>query len=304
MRARGRRRPVGRQQQLHRQRRVVEASGGVDARRQAETDGVGADGVGRAAADLEQGAEAGARRTAQAPQTHGHQRAILVEQRHHVGDGAHRRHVDVGPQTQRQLCARRAAGLDEQRVRQLEGHPDAGQRPVRVGAQVGGDHDALGQLGAELVVVGDDDVETEPGSPPHRVHVLDAAVDRDQQIGPALRSLLDGGLREPVALAETVRQQPADVGAQLAQHLAEQEGGRDAVGVVVAVHHDALPAPQGAVDARPRLCHPAQQVRVVEQAVGLEEGARRGGFDETAASQHLAEDTRHAELGREPERSR
>ncbi len=117
---------VGGAEQLDDLRGVLEAPGGVQTRRQAKADGRRVDVVGPRLAHLEQGGQAGPRRAAQAADAHGHQAAVLVEQRHDVGHGADRDHVEVGPQGERQLDAV-VATVFEQRVGQLEG--DARRRP-------------------------------------------------------------------------------------------------------------------------------------------------------------------------------
>ena len=101
--------------------------------------------------------------------------------------------------------------------------------------------------------------------------------------------------------AEAVRKPPAHVGAEFRQHADQQEGGGDAVGVVVAVDGDGLPPAQRQVDAPPRLGHAVHEVRVVDAEVGVQEGARHGQIVEPAAHQHLGEDVAHAELfGEQP----
>ena len=158
-------------------------------------------------------ASPGPRRAAQAPDAHRHQRAVLVEQRHDVGDGAQGDDVDVGAQRQRQLDARLAPRLHE-RVRQLERHADAGQVRERVVAELGVDHDAVGQGLARLVMVGDD---ARPCPGPWRcatsATAVDAAVDGDQQARAFGRQLVDDRRRQAVPVAEAIRQAPADVGA-------------------------------------------------------------------------------------------
>ena len=113
-----------------------------------------------AAGDLEQRRQPRPRRAAQPAEADRREHAVLLDQRHHVGDGADGDEVGVRAQRQRQVDEL-VAGVLEQRVRQLEGHADAGEVAARVRAELGRDDDAVGQVALELVVVGDDDVHAE-----------------------------------------------------------------------------------------------------------------------------------------------
>ena len=105
----------------------------------------------------------------------------------------------------------------------------------------------------------------------------DPAVDGDHQAGAGGGELVKRFGGDAVALAETVGQPPEDLGAHLgAQELGQQEGGGDAVGVVVAVDGDGLAAAEGAVDALAGRGHAVEQVRAVDAKVGVRVGAAAG----------------------------
>ena len=254
---------IGAAQQLQRQRGVLEAAGGVEPRREAKADGAGVDAVGLDPGDLHQGGQAGARRAAQAPQADARQHAVLVDERHDVGDGADGDHIAERPQGQRHLDAR-LRGLFEQRVRKLEGDADAGELRARVAGQLGSDDHAVRRRALHLVVVGDDDVHAELAGARHLGARVDAAVDRDEQLDAAGGELLHGGRRDPVPFGEPVRQMPAHVGAELLEDAHQQERRGDAVGVVVAVDGDGLAALQRLVEATARVGHARHEVRVVD----------------------------------------
>ncbi len=101
---------VGGREQLESQRGVLETAGGVEPRRQTVADLAGGHLVGDYAADLDQRRQTRARRTAQPPEAHGDQGAVLVLQRHEVGHRAHGDDVDQGTQGERQLHAILSAG--------------------------------------------------------------------------------------------------------------------------------------------------------------------------------------------------
>ena len=283
-------------------RGVVEPPGGVEPRREAKPDDAGGDASRRDAGDLHERRESRARRAAQAAEPHRDQGAVLVDQRSEVGDGPQRDHVGERAQGQRQLDARRARARCSRAWASLNATPT----PARCGhgapGELRGDHDALRQRALDLVVVGDDDVHAELVRPGDFVAGADAAVDGDEQLDALAGELLDRRRGDAVAFGEAVRQAPAHVGAELLEHAHEQEGGGDAVGVVVAVHGDGLAALQGPVDAAARLCHPGQQVGVVDEVVWLEEGLGLGRVDEAAAHEDLGEGLADAKLVGQPAR--
>ena len=127
----------------------------------------------------------------------------------------------------------------------------------------------------------------------------DAAVDRDQEPGALGGERLDRLGRDPVAVAEAVGQPPDDVAAEQAQRLDDEEGGGDAVGVVVTVDGDALAPAQRPVDAGARLGHARQEKGVVHTEVGMQEGARRFGVGESAPDEDLGDDVADFELARQ-----
>ena len=81
---------IGGAEQFDRLRGVFEAPRGVQAGREAKADGRGVDVVRPRLAHLEQRGQAGPWGAAQAADAHGGQAAVLVEQRHDVGDRADR----------------------------------------------------------------------------------------------------------------------------------------------------------------------------------------------------------------------
>ncbi len=254
---------------------------------------------GRPPGDLEQRREARPRRAAQPAEADRGEHPVLLHQRDHVRDGADCHEVGVRAQRQRQVDEL-VAGIFQERVRQLEGHADAGEVAAGIRAELGRDDGAGGQVALELVVVGDDDVHPERLGLGHLCASVDPAVDRDQELDPGGGQLVHRRRRDAVAVAEAVGQPPAHVRAQVAEDADQQERGRDAVGVVVTVHGDGLAALQRLVDAPPRLGHAAHEIGIVDAEVGVQERARRGGIAEPAADQDLGEDLAHAELPGEP----
>src|SRR5690606_4330366 len=106
------------------------------------------------------------------------------------------------------------------------------------------DDEAVGQLLARRVVVGDDDVDAARPERRDLGQVRDAAVDGDQQVG-ARGELVDAPRVYPVAVGEAVRDVGLHGRSQLAQAQHQERRAGDAVGAVVAVDQDALAAGDG-----------------------------------------------------------
>ena len=152
-------------------------------------------------------------------------------------------------------------------------------------------------------MVGDHDLEAPRAGGGDLVDGGDAAVDGHDEPAAFVRQALDGPERQPVALVEAVRQVPVDVGAELAQDRDRERGRADAVGVVVAVHADALAAIDGGADRCAGFLHVAEQERVMRRRLAVEErtGARR--VREPAADEDASGRLRDAELACKAARS-
>ena len=99
----------------------------------------------------------------------------------------------------------------------------------------------VGQLGARLVVVGDDQLDAQLAGQGRLFHAGDAAIHGDDQLGPVGGQAADGLGVQPVAFVDAMGDVVAGLGAE--QFQAEPEDGRaaDAVDVVVAVDGDRPP---------------------------------------------------------------
>ena len=103
--------------------------------------------------DAHQCAQARPLRLREAPQAEERERAVLVDERHDVGDGGERNDVQV-PLEKRMLGA-------EQRLRELPDDPGAAQPGEGVVPFERRDDGAGGECIAGPVMVGDDDFEPE-----------------------------------------------------------------------------------------------------------------------------------------------
>ena len=245
------------------------------------------------AATLDQRAQAEPRLLVQPVEPEAREHAVLAHQRHDVGDGAERDHVEVAARAVEPAAAAQQA-LDE-----LERHAHAGQRLERVGAagpQRVDDRDGVGQHRGRLVVVGDHGVDAERARVRDGLGRGDAAVHGDDQRAAAALGLVDGIDGQPVAVLDAVRDAVLDARAQLLERAVEQERRGDAVDVVVALDEDALAAPRrrpGCARRRLEVAHLARVVQVVERRI--EEPPRRILARDAAVHQRVRHGQRRAE---------
>ena len=288
------------EQQLERRLRAAEAARGVDPRRQPEADGALVDACGIDAGGLHQGSQAGLLGSRQSAEPGLRQRAVLVNQRHDIGD---RRQSDEVEMARQHVAIR-----PEQCLAQLVDDTCAAELRERVVGGTRGDDRAVGQLLARPVVVGDHDVDSERPRMSDLIDRGDPAVDGEHEPASVLCELRQRLPAEAVALLEAARQMPRHVCAQLAQDEDGQRSGADAVGVVVAVHADPLAVGNGLPNRLAGLAHAPEQERVVTGQSALEEGARLLRIPVPApdedASSRLADPERSRQLARVPVQAR
>ena len=230
-----------REQEVEREPRIAEPAGRVDARRQPEAEVGRAHAGGVDAGARHERAQAGAVGLGEAAQAAPHERAVLVGQRHDVGDRRQRHEVGELVERGRQVGRVAAVPARPERLGELEhdaGAAQVGERIGRPGRRARGHDGRVRQHVAGSVVVGHDDVERELAGARDGLGRRDAAVDGDQQPGAGGCQRLDGLDGDAVALLEAARQERLDLAAQEPQHLDGERGGTDAVDVVVAVHDD------------------------------------------------------------------
>ena len=175
-----------REQEVERERRIAQPAGGVDARREPEAE-VGCAHARRVDAGARhERAQAGAVGLGEAPQAAPHERAVLVGQRHDVGDRRQRDEVGELVERRRQVGRVAAVTARPERLRELEHDARAaqvGERIGRAGGRARGHDRRVRQHVARAVVVGHDDVEPELAGARDGLGSGDAAVDGDQQPG-------------------------------------------------------------------------------------------------------------------------
>ena len=244
--------------------RPVEAPGRVDPRPEPEAEVALVEPLGDDGGRGEQGPHPRPARLARLGEAAADERAVLAPQRDQVRDRRQGNQVELG--------LHRLAAVE--RGRELVGDPGGAELRERVAGDDRVQDRAVGELGARLVVVGDDHVD--PGRP-RRGHLgdrADPAVGGDEELGPARRQCFDRRGGQAVSVAHPVGDQPVAVGTEAAQRPNRDRGRADAVDVVVTVDGDPPPGRRRGPDPLDDRVHVREQERVVVVG-GVEEGARR-----------------------------
>ena len=252
---------VLRQEQLGGEVRLAHAPGGVDARREHETDGRGGQVALRHAGLREQALQTDVARPFHSLQTFRDKNAVFAHDGHDVRDRAERDKVGVAVEHRVRVAVERAD--------QLECHTHAREAVERVGVPgllAVDDRFGLGQLVVALVMVGDDDLHAELARERDLLVRGDARVHGYHQARAASVQLLHRLPRQTVALAQTVRDIIFTGCARRAQVIDQRAGRGDAVDIVVSVDHDALAALDRAANDTDRPVHVVHGERVVQTA--------------------------------------
>src|SRR5262249_21046303 len=148
-------------------------------------------------------------------------------------------------------------------------------RPAELGKRIPGrsrgDDRAVGQLVSRPVVVADDDLEPEPLRLGDLLDGRDPAVDGQDEAATLVGEARQRLAREPVALLESTRQMPVDVGSEIAERRYRERRRADAVDVVVAVDADPLPGRERVADGVAGPVDVAEEPRIMERCRPLEE---------------------------------
>ena len=164
---------------------------------------------------------------------------------------------------------------------------------------------AAGSSVVGLVMVGDDQIDAELARPARRIGAADPAVHRHDERDAVRVQPFDRRRLQPVAVADALRNEVHDVGAEQLERPAQNHRGRDAVDVVVAVDRDPLLARDGGHDAIDRDAHvgePHRIVELVERRVQKARGELR--VAEPALTQKPGDGRIDAERAGQPDRRR
>ncbi len=211
-----------------------------------------------------------------------HERAILIDHRHHVGDGGDRDEVQepLLPTIWYRDETLRPAFLafSHECLCNLECDPCTREPREGISLLLRIDDDALGQRLRDVVMVGDDHIDTERSGVRHRFHCRRAHVHRDDECHSARVQLVDRVRMKPVSFFVAMRDIDLERAVpQLVEHLMQERRARDAVAVEVAIHGDALPLLHREEYPRHGAIHVGHQKGVVRIAfvVGGQETFRR-----------------------------
>ena len=123
---------------------------------------------------------------------------------------------------------------------------------------------ARGSSSLGLVMIGDDQVEPKVAGVIGGLGRADAAVDRHDEPGAFRGEPIHGRRLQAVAVAESIGHEVDDVTAEQLERAPQDDRGRDAVDVVVAVDGDALLPGDRRQQAIDGLAHAGQEKRVVQ----------------------------------------
>ena len=187
--------------------------------------------------------------------------AVLADQRNNVGQRADRRDLDESRQPD--LAVRAPA----QGLNQLQRDADARQILVGIATVVPlrvDDGQRLRQLGVWFVVIRDDQVDAELVRPPPGVGAANAAIDGDDQLNAIRVQSLDRDRQKPITVLQPLGDEMDDIRAEHFECAAQDDGGGDAVHVVVAVDRNPLVAGDRRDNSIDRSAHVGQQHRIVQ----------------------------------------
>ncbi len=279
-------RRIGRHQAFDTDGHVLQPASGVEAGPEEEPEVLRGGAVQRPPGRLGECRDAGAGPAgAHAREPLGHEDAVVVIQRDHVGHRPERHEVQVlgeiglGRRRERaaspQFRAQREHGVehDADACEMLAGEGAAGL--VRVDDDAGGR-----QFRTREVVVRDEHLDAQAARLVHAFQARDAVVHRHDEVGSALGRHPDDLRRESVAVLEAVGDEAVHRGAEAPQRQDAHGRGRRAVGIVVTDDEEAPPGRDGirqdlgqGVGAGQR-CHRDQAVEPAFQGLGRRDSAR------------------------------
>ena len=161
---------------------MIQSPGGVEARAERKSNGAGVDGL--HAADLNQGAQAGALGAAQLLQAARDEHTILTEQRREIGHGAQCDQIEQVVFGERHFVLVGLGVDDEQGLRDFEGQTDSGEffEGVRTSGLFGIDQRVgIGQIFGGHVMIADDQIQPDRFGEGHFAQRAHATIDRDHQ---------------------------------------------------------------------------------------------------------------------------
>ena len=282
---------IGLFQQTHREARLAEPAGGVDARREREAHGRSGERLIAHARLLRQREKAGAAvARGDLLQTAARDEAVFAEQRHHVRHRADRDEIAVAREHFIRVAVHGA--------HELERHADARERRADAAAvRLLGINDRLRlrERFAAFVMVGHDHVHAALRGVGRFFQIRNAAVHRHDERDALFRQRIDGGGVEAVPIADAVGDVELAGETAKAQVIGEQARGGDAVHVVIAVYGNVLARRHGAGETLHGIHHTGQLKRVRERfRAAAEKRARRGGIGKTPQMQDRREQRRTA----------
>ena len=250
------------EQQLHSPNRVPEPARRIEPGRQYEPDSAGRELLSIETGGPQQRAHSDVAGVRQHLETVADEYAIFATERRDVRN---RRQCDkIEHRPDEVVVGAELAGESE---RELEGDADGGEVLVRI--SVAGplgieNREAIRQLTARKVVVGDDDVDSRSAEPRDGSNGASAAVTRDHDPGFRRDRRVDSGIAQVISVLDAPGNERRCLPAQLTDHPRENGRGADAVDIVVAMDEDGLLLPNRAREALDGFVHREKAERIVQ----------------------------------------
>ena len=175
---------IGRQHELERHVGTTQPAGSVDPGREAEADGAGVDGCRIHVRAPHERLQPRTRGRGRASQPGRRQRAVLVDERHDVGDRRERDEIEIP--------SNRGVVGAEERLAELVHDARSTQLGERIARGARRDDRAVGKHVSGSVVVGDDDLEAASLRLGDLLHRCDPAVDGEDETHAVLGESLEG----------------------------------------------------------------------------------------------------------------
>ena len=231
--------------------------------------------------------------------------AVLIAKWHHIGNEAERTEADGIEQELAQFGRDFVAGAESlcDGPREFERDTRAGQPAEGIVAGQARVNDCRGvwDVVEHFVVIGDDQIQSDSQCFFGFRDRGDAAIDGNHQRDAARFRLLNRFDIQAISFVEAVRHVEVGFATELFDQPNENGGAGHAVRVVVAEHADEIAVADRVRDAIDGGIHARQAVRRVQPCEWrFEEPQCLGGVGHVAVQQQLRDDSRHADLCRQP----
>ena len=291
------------EQQAQRRRRVAQAAGGIEARRDAEGDRSGIDGT-TAPRDLAEGPQSRPRPDGEKLQPLSHIQAVLAPEWGQIGYGPYGHQIEEGFERLGDGVRGRGRQAYVKGMKDLEGQAHATQVVVGISPPHLVYEGAVRQLCSRLMVVDDDHIQAQVPSQSNLVGVVDPAVHGHEKGESSGGDALDGSSRESESFSEAAGQIRLCVHAEGTESQDHQCRCCDTICIVVAVYDYPVALFDRHRQPIDHTLHVCEQERVGYRDRALEKGSSLRRVDETPPGKDGGHRERQGQIPSQPLRGR